>query len=144
MKKIEKQVALFDVSEFVPKEQRYGSNRNNDMNKSANLKGFSKSRAKNAISSYSNLMGKLDQDLTNQNWEKIDTAKITSSKANYNFVDLFSGARGMSKGFVDAGFNKLLSIEINKYASDTIRKNFSQSVHIEKPIEEITAAELHQ
>lgn len=39
----------------------------------------------------------------------------------YNFVDVFSGAGGLSEGFFDCGFNPVAHIEMNKYASDTLK-----------------------
>jgi|TARA_B110000238_G_scaffold175043_1_gene195128 DNA (cytosine-5)-methyltransferase 1 len=38
-----------------------------------------------------------------------------------NFIDLFSGAGGLSEGFIRAGFNPIAHVEMNKDASDTIR-----------------------
>lgn len=40
---------------------------------------------------------------------------------NYNFIDLFAGASGMSEGFIRAGFNSILHIEMDKDACDSIR-----------------------
>ena len=48
----------------------------------------------------------------------------------------------MSVGFRAAGFNKIVSVEINEYASATIRRNFPDSCHFERPIEDITDHEL--
>ncbi len=38
-----------------------------------------------------------------------------------NFIDLFSGASGMSEGFIKAGFNSISHIEMDKYACDSIK-----------------------
>jgi DNA (cytosine-5)-methyltransferase 1 len=51
---------------------------------------------------------------------------------------LFSGAGGISVGVRSAGLNKVASVEIDKDASNTIRKNFPESVHFEMPIENLT------
>ncbi|ARV58720.1 DNA (cytosine-5-)-methyltransferase [Nostocales cyanobacterium HT-58-2] len=48
---------------------------------------------------------------------------------NYTFVDLFSGAGGMTQGFFQAGFQPIASVEINEIASLTYRKNFPQCHH---------------
>jgi DNA (cytosine-5)-methyltransferase 1 len=38
-----------------------------------------------------------------------------------NFIDLFSGAGGLSEGFIKAGFNPLAHVEIDKAACNTLR-----------------------
>jgi DNA (cytosine-5)-methyltransferase 1 len=38
-----------------------------------------------------------------------------------NFIDLFSGAGGLSEGFIRAGFNPIAHVEINKDACDTLK-----------------------
>jgi len=38
-----------------------------------------------------------------------------------NFIDLFSGAGGLSEGFIRAGYNPIAHVEMNKDASDTIK-----------------------
>jgi DNA (cytosine-5)-methyltransferase 1 len=38
-----------------------------------------------------------------------------------NYIDLFAGAGGLSEGFIRAGFNPIVHVEMNKYACDTIR-----------------------
>lgn len=38
-----------------------------------------------------------------------------------NFIDLFAGAGGLSDGFVSAGFNPIAHIEMNEYASLTLK-----------------------
>lgn len=37
-----------------------------------------------------------------------------------NFIDLFSGAGGLSEGFIKAGFNPIAHVEIDKKACDTL------------------------
>jgi DNA (cytosine-5)-methyltransferase 1 len=39
-------------------------------------------------------------------------------------IDLFAGAGGMTKGFVDAGFRPIFAVEIDRDASETYRVNF--------------------
>lgn len=38
-----------------------------------------------------------------------------------NFIDLFSGAGGLSEGFIKAGFNPIAHVEVNKDACDTLK-----------------------
>lgn len=39
----------------------------------------------------------------------------------YNFIDVFSGAGGLSEGFFDCGFNPIAHVEMNSYAADTLK-----------------------
>jgi DNA (cytosine-5)-methyltransferase 1 len=39
---------------------------------------------------------------------------------NLNFIDLFSGAGGLSEGFIKAGFSPIAHVEIDKKACDTL------------------------
>ncbi|MDD9802400.1 MAG: DNA cytosine methyltransferase [Deltaproteobacteria bacterium] len=91
--------------------------------------------AKNAISRYSTLKRQLDNDLLNRNWTEINTTGMDRQQTPFNFVDIFSGAGGLSLGFKQAGLNKILSVEIDRDASSTIRCNFPESFHYEGMIE---------
>ncbi len=98
---------------------------------------FKTNGAKNAVSRYTKLKAKFDSDLFNSNWVGIDTKKIRTNPTNVNYIDLFSGAGGLSLGFKQAGFNKVMSLEIDKDASKTMRRNFPESYHYEGKIEDI-------
>ena len=59
-----------------------------------------------------------------------------------NYIDLFSGAGGMSYAFKSAGFDLLFANEFDKYACQTYRRNLSflndnPEKMIEGPIEEL-------
>jgi len=54
----------------------------------------------------------------------------------HTMIDLFSGAGGMSLGFVQAGFKSIYAVENNKWAAETYRENFGDHVDI-RSIEEI-------
>lgn len=114
------------------------------INSNKNKKNLKKiNGAQNSTSRYSGLKESLDlNQIENGNWDLIDTTKITYLKTNINFADLFSGAGGISVGAKNAGFNKLFSIEIDPDASNTIRNNFPESYHFEKPIQEVSENDL--
>lgn len=42
-------------------------------------------------------------------------------KYKYNFIDVFSGAGGLSEGFFNCGFNPIAHVEMNNYAADTLK-----------------------
>lgn len=39
---------------------------------------------------------------------------------NYNFIDLFAGAGGLSEGFIQANFSPIAYVEMNKFAAQTL------------------------
>lgn len=57
---------------------------------------------------------------------------------NYNVIDLFSGAGGLSYGFEMAGFNVLLGIDNEQSALDTFKKNHENSEILNCDITKIT------
>jgi DNA (cytosine-5)-methyltransferase 1 len=91
---------------------------------------------------YSKLKESFDSSIFNQNWYLADWKGQPAKSHRLAFADLFSGAGGLSVGFRAAGYEKIFSVEVNQYASETIRHNFPGSTHFEKPIEELTDAEL--
>tara|TARA_A100001015_G_C15038722_1_gene738076 strand:+ start:130 stop:1206 length:1077 start_codon:yes stop_codon:yes gene_type:complete len=95
-------------------------------------------------SRYSNIKKLLDEDLFNSNWIEVNTKKISKKKCNINFIDLFSGAGGISLGFEKCGFKKIASFEIDKDASATIRKNFPNSLHFEDDLQKVTNRKLKE
>lgn len=101
--------------------------------------------AHNATSRYTGLKESLDFDkFENGNWNLVDTSQVNNSKTEFAFIDLFSGAGGISVGVRNAGFKKLASVEIDPDASNTIRKNFPEAHHFEKPIQDITEKEIDE
>ncbi len=48
-----------------------------------------------------------------------------------NAIDLFSGAGGLSKGFMDAGFNILVGVDNDKDALNTFSKNHKGAVALQ-------------
>lgn len=59
-------------------------------------------------------------------------------KQKINFVDLFSGAGGLLRGFMDAGYTPLLSIENWKPSIETHKKNYPDVPIIDKDIREVS------
>lgn len=43
-----------------------------------------------------------------------------TEEKNYNFIDLFAGAGGLSEGFLQAGFKPIAHVEMNKFAAKTL------------------------
>ena len=41
-------------------------------------------------------------------------------QCNYNFIDLFAGAGGLSEGFIQAGFKPIAHVEMNGFAAKTL------------------------
>lgn len=66
----------------------------------------------------------LRSSFININAEWVNTKDLSSSKKNYNYVDLFSGAGGISCGFEMVGLNSILGVEIDEIASETYHNNF--------------------
>lgn len=52
----------------------------------------------------------------------VDVSNVKAKRA-YNSVELFAGAGGLALGLEQAGFCEKALIEIDKYASETLRKN---------------------
>jgi DNA (cytosine-5)-methyltransferase 1 len=51
-------------------------------------------------------------------------------------IDLFSGAGGLTLGFVRAGFEPVLAVEVDEWAAKTYKANFGAHV-LDQPIEEV-------
>lgn len=48
---------------------------------------------------------------------------MDKKKKQFNFIEVCSGAGGLSKGFIDNGFNALLLNDTNKYCVETLKLN---------------------
>lgn len=59
-----------------------------------------------------------------------------------NYIDLFSGAGGMSLGFDQAGFNHLFSVDIEKSFCETYKANFPNHTLIQNDISKISDDEI--
>lgn len=45
---------------------------------------------------------------------------MNKAAANYNFIDLFAGAGGLSEGFLQAGFKPVAHVEMDEFAARTL------------------------
>ncbi len=92
---------------------------------------------------YVGLKEDLKLDLFNSNWEEIDTTEVNPAQGKaYNFIDLFSGAGGLSLGFEQVNFKKVMSSELDPDAHATNARNFPHAVHFEGKIEEVSDDEI--
>jgi len=57
-------------------------------------------------------------------------------------VDLFAGAGGLSLGFKRAGFKVAAHVEIDRWACETLKRNFKTSVVLQDDIEKLDPQEL--
>lgn len=60
----------------------------------------------------------------------------------YNYIDLFAGAGGMTLGFDKAGFNNILAVEFDKCIAETYRFNFPNHNLIVEDIKNISNDEI--
>jgi DNA (cytosine-5)-methyltransferase 1 len=59
----------------------------------------------------------------------IDVKSPSRPSQRFNFVDLFSGAGGITQGMLQAGFNPVASVELVQIASATHERNFPNCRH---------------
>lgn len=63
-------------------------------------------------------------------------------RTEINYIDLFSGAGGMSLGFDQAGFNNIFSIDIEPKFCETYKTNFPKHNLIQKDISKLSNEEI--
>ena len=61
---------------------------------------------------------------------------------NYNSIDIFSGAGGLSTGLYKAGFKVAAAIEIDLIAVQTYKMNYKKTLVISKDVRKVTVAEI--
>ncbi len=91
------------------------------------------------LARYQRIQRELDQDNYDRYKKFINISSPESLLSKYTFVDLFSGAGGITQGFFQAGFTPLASVEISPIASATHKKNFPQCHHFCEDIEDFYA-----
>ena len=97
----------------------------------------SKPTAKKAkLGRYERLQRELENNNNDPNKIYIDVNNCEELSLQYNFVDLFSGAGGITQGLSHAGFNPVASVEINPIASATHKRNFPNCHHFCGDIQE--------
>ena len=67
--------------------------------------------------------------------DELDGWKYRKARNGYNFVDLFSGAGGLSCGLTMAGFTPVASVEIMPEAVETYKFNFVKSKQFREDVE---------
>lgn len=111
-----------------------------------------KRQKKAKLGRYERLQRELE--LKNQDPNKIfvQVESPCTPTSTYTFVDLFSGAGGMTQGLTQAGFKPVASVELNPIASATHTRNFPQCYHFcgdiaqfkaKKWLDEIVSPEVH-
>ncbi len=74
----------------------------------------------------------------------IDVTNCEKLSLQCNFIDLFSGAGGITQGLSQAGFNPVASVEINPIASATHKRNFPNCHHFCGDIQDFKSEDLLQ
>lgn len=59
-----------------------------------------------------------------------------------NYIDLFSGAGGLSLGFEKAGFQQILSVEYEPAYCETYRQNFPHHIILQKDLTQLSNQEI--
>lgn len=110
------------------------------------LKGAIKtSQRKPNLNRNGNLKNLLKNSLLNLNSEWVDAKNVISeNEFEYNCVDLFAGAGGISCGFEMAGIKSVLGIEIDPIASETYAKNFPQAKQFCGDMTKVTEQQLKE
>lgn len=91
---------------------------------------------------YERLKRELEENDDNPYKVYIKTQNPENPLIQYNFIDLFSGAGGITQGLSEAKFKPIASVEINEIASATYSKNFPNCYHFSKDIKEFKCRDL--
>lgn len=85
---------------------------------------------------YERLQRELEENDDNPYKIYVDAQYPEKPSQQYNFIDLFSGAGGITQGLSEAGFEPVASVEINPIASATHKRNFPNCNHFCGDIQE--------
>ncbi|MBC5795342.1 DNA cytosine methyltransferase [Sphaerospermopsis sp. LEGE 00249] len=102
---------------------------------------LNKKQKKTKLGRYERIQRQLDQDNSDPYKIFIDVNTPQLPLSQYNFVDLFCGAGGITQGLFQAGFTPLASVEINPIASATHQINFPNCHHFCGDIEKFSPQE---
>ncbi len=90
--------------------------------------GLEKEKTKHRQSRYKCLREKIEKEYE-ASYNLVDTTCISDALSDFNFVDLFAGAGGLSLGIKQAGFNKVCDVEVLSFAHETLKRNFPEAKH---------------
>ncbi|MGD2180511.1 DNA cytosine methyltransferase [Lusitaniella coriacea] len=90
---------------------------------------------------YERLQRELENNDDNLYKTYIDVQHPEKAFRQYNFMDLFSGAGGITQGLSESGFRPVISVEINPIASATHIRNFPNCHHFCGDIKEVKPRE---
>ena len=104
-------------------------------------KKFTPIAKKAKLGRYERLQRELEENDDNPYKIYVDVQKPDQPSLKYNFLDLFSGAGGITQGLSEAGFKAVASVEINPIASATHNRNFPNCHHFCGDIQEFKSEE---
>ncbi len=90
---------------------------------------------------YERLQRELEENDDNPYKIYVDVKSPSKSAIKYNFMDLFSGAGGITQGLSEAGFKPIASVETNPIASQTYKRNFPECHHFCGDIQDFKSIE---
>lgn len=105
---------------------------------------FGKKQKKAKLGRYERIQRELEANNCDPHKTFVEVDFQSAPPADYTFVDLFCGAGGITQGLVQAGFQPIVSVEINPIASATHQKNFPQCRHFCGDIANFSAKKLVQ
>ena len=81
-------------------------------------------RKRPKLGRYERVRQHYEQDLADTYKTFVDAEAVPPTGERYTFIDLFSGAGGITLGFEQSGYIGVASVEISEVASATHRRNF--------------------
>ena len=94
-------------------------------------------RKRPRLGRYERIRQHYDQDVADTHKTFVDIEAVPETEETYSFIDLFSGAGGITLGFEQSGYVALASVEISEIASATYRSNFPNCQHFCVDISEL-------
>ncbi len=98
-----------------------------------------------SMKKYNKKAEQLQGSFTNLNKVKwVDSTSVDTDGFEYNIIDLFSGAGGLSLGFKQANYKSVFGVEQDPDAAATFDRNFEDATHLNKDIREVTKEEVEE